>query len=175
MLCQECGKRPAAVHIKRVMDDKSEELHLCTVCAKDKGELFMADPTVVVQNFLAALATLPSDDAATAVNVPRCRSCGFSYQTFLQTGRLGCPDCYRQFTEPLEPLVRRLQGRNGHVGKVPRRRRSDLMRDRRREELRRELQRLVEAERYEEAATVRDEIRALETESTGEGKGDVHP
>ena len=171
MMCKECGKRPATVHIKRVFNDKVEELHLCAQCAKERGELFVPDPTVVLQNFLAGLAGTAQGQGALTQQPTTlvCSKCGFSYQTFLQTGRLGCPECYRHFAEPLQSLLRRIQGHTAHVGKLPARSGGDVIRERQLEQLRQQLQQFVTEERYEDAATVRDQIRALEAKPEGGG------
>ena len=45
-----------------------------------------------------------------------CSRCGGSLQDFRESGRLGCPDCYRTFEAPLRDLLRRLHGSTQHVG-----------------------------------------------------------
>ena len=45
-----------------------------------------------------------------------CARCGATLQDFRETGRLGCPDCYRTFEAPLRDLLRRLHGSTHHLG-----------------------------------------------------------
>lgn len=39
MLCDECGKRPATVHITKIENGKKTDIHLCEQCAVSKGPL----------------------------------------------------------------------------------------------------------------------------------------
>jgi protein arginine kinase activator len=76
---------------------------------------------------------------------------------------LGCPHCYSVYEPQLRGLLRRIHGATQHVGKVylpPDTAEAD--RTARLAGLRRKLQRAVEAEDFERAAELRDQIRALE-------------
>ena len=86
---------------------------------------------------------------------------------FRGSGRLGCPNDYEVFHETLHPLLERIQHSDRHVGKVPRRAGSELKRENELIRLRRELERAVQREEYEEAAHLRDQIRTLESEKHG--------
>jgi protein arginine kinase activator len=74
---------------------------------------------------------------------------------------VGCPDCYRVFAEDLQKALEVDTKPTEHVGKVPRRGpendsvRHEVMR------LERMLRELVECERFEEAAGVRDRLTEL--------------
>ena len=39
MLCEECKKRPANVHLTKIIGDQKTEMHLCQQCAAERGEL----------------------------------------------------------------------------------------------------------------------------------------
>jgi protein arginine kinase activator len=88
--------------------------------------------------------------------------CGIKFVEFRNTGRLGCPHDYQEFREELTPLLENIHGETAHRGKVPRRQpqnketQSELM------QLRKQLLQAVTREAYEEAARLRDRIRALE-------------
>ena len=92
----------------------------------------------------------------------RCSSCGMTYSEFNRLGKFGCPDCYEAFREEITPLVRRIHGHTKHVGKVPNRGTGVFRTANQIKRLRQHLKKLVQDERYEEAARVRDEIRMLE-------------
>ena len=49
----------------------------------------------------------------------KCPNCGLTYSSFKSSGRLGCSECYEAFRNELVPLLGRLQGSTGHVGKAP--------------------------------------------------------
>lgn len=162
-MCQECGLRPASVHLTRVVNGAVEQFHLCAACAQQKGEFqFFPDPASLLQNLLANFmgqeqVTEPKTDV-------RCPSCGFRFSEFRETGRLGCPACYTQFRSELEPMLRRLHGTTEHRGKLPRRRGQAHERSRRIQQLRERLQQAVQREEYEAAAKLRDQLKAAEAE-----------
>lgn len=161
MLCEQCGLRPASVHLTKVVNGHMTQLHLCQSCAQGSGEFQMfPDPASLLQNLLANFV------GQAAVQQPetslRCPSCGFRFAEFRETGRLGCPSCYTHFREELEPMLRRLHGTTEHRGKLPRRRGGEHERTRRIQELRRELQQAVAREEFEQAAQLRDELRRFE-------------
>jgi protein arginine kinase activator len=93
----------------------------------------------------------------------KCPACEFVYSEFKKSGRFGCPECYAAFETQLIPLLRQVHGSTQHEGKTPKRLgpkaviRKELM------DLKEELSRAILDERYEDAATIRDRIRALET------------
>jgi len=168
VLCEECGQKPATVHVTRVSNGQKTERHLCEQCAREQGELeFVIEPQFSVQNLLASLL---GHDALhkQAVGPPRgggaCGLCGLSYDEFARTGRLGCGRCYQEFGDRLEPLLRRIHGSAVHSGKVPVRRGVDRRHQRTLAGLKEELARAVEKEEFERAAELRDRIKELESE-----------
>lgn len=167
MVCDECGKRPANVHLTKIVNGVKSESHLCDQCARDKGELdFFLEPKFSFPNLLAGfLEHEPGFETTLAPPggaADRCRKCGLDFGAFSNTGFLGCPDCYEEFRPRLEPVLKRIHGATRHTGKVPRRTGGATSARREVESLRAELTRLVAREQYEEAAKVRDRIRTLE-------------
>ncbi|MDQ7793383.1 MAG: UvrB/UvrC motif-containing protein [bacterium] len=168
MLCQECRKRPATVHVTRITNDQRTEVNLCEVCARELGEAeLLAEPKFSLQSLLAGLLASESARAdRRASPLDPCPRCGMTYQDFTQSGRLGCGDCYRQFETRLDPLLRRVHGATSHTGKRPARgaRPSPLEEL---AELRKTLEGCVRREEFERAAEIRDRIRELEHSREG--------
>ena len=167
MLCQVCNQRPANVHVTKVINNVRTELHLCQQCARERGELeVFTGPKFAFSNLLAGL--LQSDAAAgVPVGIPGgsrnvCSTCGLQYPEFMNTGYLGCSECYSQFLPMLRPLIARIHGHARHTGKVPVRAGKAVRFRKELESLREELRTMIEAEEYEKAALVRDRIRDLE-------------
>ena len=77
---------------------------------------------------------------------------------------MGCSECYTAFQFQLRPLLRRIHGDTHHRGKSPSHGKSVATRSRRIQRLHDDLRRAVEREDFETAATVRDEIRRIESE-----------
>jgi protein arginine kinase activator len=93
-----------------------------------------------------------------------CPVCGMNWTTFKQQGLMGCSHDYELYEAKLLPLLKRAQeGASQHVGKVPHARKTEAG-DRQMTtlRLRRELQKAIDAENYEQAASLRDELRKLE-------------
>lgn len=164
MICDECQERQATVQVTRIINGKKTEMHLCHECARKHGELgFLSEPSFTFHNILAGLFEPESLLSGTVQARPRarCDNCGLTFADFRRLGHLGCSECYKQFEDMLDPLVKRIHGSGRHTGKMPvqggaAQKRREL------EEARRMLREAVSAEAYERAAELRDRIRELE-------------
>ena len=116
-----------------------------------------------IQGFLSSILSILSTQKKTAKPSITCSACGLSYDEFEHTGRLGCAQCYRDFSEQLKPLLQRIHGRVQHAGRMPAAATngsSDQWSERM-AELRRLMEEAVVSENFEDAAKYRDELRAL--------------
>ncbi|BBB91317.1 MAG TPA: UvrB/UvrC motif-containing protein [Methylomusa anaerophila] len=169
MLCDDCQKEPACVHITKILNGQKIEKHLCEQCAANSGDAAISSSIsnlfankVSIHDFLKEMFHYsPSAEAAHKTEIS-CSQCGMTYQDFSRSGKLGCGTCYQTFRENLEPLIKRVHGTCGHTGKIPKRSGQSLDIKQRIKALRQELEALVVREEYEQAAKVRDEIRILE-------------
>lgn len=159
MKCQACDN-PATVHVTDIVNKQKRELHLCERCAR-KHNLIPDQPAPQID--LKALLGLlvaghPGGAAGADPAALKCPACGLKYAEFRAEGRLGCPAEYDAFRAPLEPLLERIHRALAHAGKAPRAagRRAEVA------ALRDQLAAAVAAERYEEAAGLRDRIRQKE-------------
>jgi protein arginine kinase activator len=98
----------------------------------------------------------------------RCPSCGYEYSDFKKIGRFGCPDCYEAFEAQLVPMLRQIHGNTHHSGTAPENVQPRVKRRRRVSELKQELARAIEAENYERAAEIRDEIADMESQASSD-------
>lgn len=172
MTCDVCGKNPATVHLTEIIDEQMNELHLCEECARKKSA--QMEQQFGLSDLLAGLANFDKTPQAEEKEMAsKCAACGLSYKDFKKIGRLGCGECYSSFKKYLAPLLKRIHGASFHFGKCPvpssekagGKQKIDL------QELRCKLQRAIEAEEYEEAARIRDQIRDLQ-EKKDPGPGD---
>ena len=171
MLCDACKKREAVVHIVKIEDGQRTDVHLRATCAKRQSNFSnMRDVNIIDNDFFRKMAY--PDYQGDRGDEPRCASCGMTYGEFNHVGKFGCPDCYEAFKEEIPPLLRRIHGHSKHVGKVPNRGTGVFRTATQVKRLRQHLQKLVQEERYEEAAKVRDEIRALQRQLPADGKGE---
>ncbi len=162
MLCQECKKQPATVHLTKIVNNNKTEFYLCEDCAHKKGQINISIP-FSINDLLAGFMDM--DDPSIAVQkdgVRQCKGCGMGFEQFRKIGRLGCQECYKYFSSELIPLLRRIHGGTKHNGKVPKRAGVELRIARQIQQLKSKLQKAVEVENFEEAARLRDRIRELE-------------
>lgn len=161
MLCDHCGERDAVVHLTTIVENAVTQVHLCEKCAAAKGiETTIAVPKHPLGDFLHAVQH-PTSPAAG--DQTRCAYCETTLRDFRASGRLGCAHCYTAFEGALRELLRRVQGGVKHAGReytAPVAAGSE--RDTALERLRDRLQQAVVAEEFETAASLRDQIRALE-------------
>lgn len=163
MICDQCRERDAVIHLTQIVDDQVTTVHLCERCAAEKGvESAGAVLKTPLGSFLAAMGKgLPGAAAPAVTALDQCPHCGATLQDFRESGRLGCPGCYRQFEGPLRELLRRLHGSTHHTGKryaAPGAEPPDAAVQEL--ELREQLRRAVEAENFELAAELRDRLRS---------------
>jgi protein arginine kinase activator len=170
MICQNCQKNAATVLVTEIAPrPKSEsgagaqpevhEQHLCEVCAQAL-DLPYASISKKSPVDIWKLLQLSANQARKKPG-PACPSCGMTLEEFRKKGRLGCPQDYEVFRSHLAEVLERVHGAVQHSGRIPGaptapagEGRIDL--------LRQELENAVRSEAYENAARLRDEIRAIE-------------
>lgn len=140
------------------------ERHLCGECVEKHKQQMRAEG---MQSMLSAIISSARKATANSSTL-RCSNCGLSYDEFRKTSRLGCAQCYHDFNAQLRPLLLRLHGRTQHAGRMPERVDAELKAQSRLEQLRREMEVAVACEDFEQAATLRDELRAI---TAKEGSG----
>lgn len=113
-----------------------------------------------LSNWLQAL--LQENQPVTYVSNKRCPKCGMSWLDFRQKGRLGCSECYEIFEAELQPIINQLQGSLEHKGKIPVQQGKEIAIQRKISILRNDLQQMVNEQKFEEAAKIRDQIREME-------------
>lgn len=157
MLCQNCKKYDATIHLKRIINGETAEIHLCHYCAKSLG---------VSAGFPSVLPSFGITEALFG-NVQRrnssvrCENCGFSFDDIVETGKPGCPECYRVFGDKLAPVIRKIHGRTSYNGKIPGGAGEEILREHKIDILREKLNEAIDEQNFERAAQLRDEIRKI--------------
>lgn len=162
MLCSNCNKREASIHITKFVDGKKSEIFLCDQCAK-KAQHIDDDDIFSFQNLVAGILNPNTDELDDEnINILKCDNCGLTYDEFSNKGLVGCEKCYETFDEKLSPLIKRIHGSNRHIGKIPNDKDKYLKIRRDIKELKKEMDKVIEIENFERAAELRDEIYDLE-------------
>jgi protein arginine kinase activator len=164
MSCDQCREREAVVHLTQIVNDQVTTLHLCEKCAAEKGvDSPGAHAKTPLGTLIGAMGKSP-EQAPAPRSSDVCTRCGGTFQDFRETGRLGCPDCYRSFEIPLRDLLRRLHGSTRHLGEryAEREPPAAAVGHEQAADLREQLRLAVETENFELAAELRDRLRVLE-------------
>lgn len=163
MLCEKCGKNHATTHIRSVVNGVVHEKNLCGYCAAAEGYNELHDNSLT--KMLASMFGDVLISNTQSKNI-RCECCGASFSDIAESGKVGCPQCYKTFYNELLPYLKRVHGSIKHTGKIPNRApltvapKQDTI-----EALRLRLTEHVREEKYEEAAILRDKIKKLEEEA----------
>ena len=109
MKCQKCNKNEANVQIEIKKFGAKVQLLLCEPCAMQEG-IFNSD--YLEMDFMPFL-TLEDELEKEKI----CKNCGTKASEFLNTGYIGCRNCYVEFKDLIETFIKRFQGSYRHVGK----------------------------------------------------------
>ena len=162
MLCDECLKNNATVHLTTIINGQVKTVHLCAQCAAKRNKSVI-NPGFSFNDFMSAL--YDAQDTEEIV----CEKCGETLTDFQKTGRLGCDNCYKVFESSVLPVLKGIHMNEKHTGKRPGEMvaadmENEPENDLRKEKLAKELRFAISAENFEEAARLRDEIALLEKE-----------
>jgi len=135
MRCDVCGSSDQVFFIKP--DGSDGELHLCRACAIERG--YMGD--------------------AAGQPVTACPVCGMTIDRLRSGGKLGCPSCAVTFKPEILAMQRRASRAGRYEGKVPEDRHHGLA-SQALGALNAELEAAIQSEHFEEAARIRDRIKA---------------
>ena len=163
MLCSVCKEKEATVFYSNLVGGKMQKVDLCEECAKSKG---VDDPMFSLADQLFGLGAALEIEQAGGETGLKCPACGFAQADFKKAGRLGCAECYQTFAEPLEGLLKTMHKGTRHVGKVPESLRQSRDLSDRLKLLQKKLSKAIEAEDFEQAAILRDEIKQATARAT---------
>lgn len=174
MKCERCNKNEANFYYEENINGHTRSVHLCRECAAQlqagsalfqEGASHISFPFTqhTGNNILDGLFGI-SASTAPPKSQTACPGCHATWNDLMKAGKAFCPQCYTTFGEELKPTVRSLHGNVTHVGRAPAGRRAQREKRDRLTALRTRLATAIAEERFEEAATLRDEIRALEQE-----------
>lgn len=174
MLCESCGKNAARHRSTDIVNNVKSVRHLCDACFKNEGK-DSPFSQLTLSGFLTLKTNLPPElkfpKSISEPGLPtgrrsqkHCEACGLDLETLQKTGTIGCPADYEIFAEEIGQLLLRLHGARVHVGRLPKDFQNRRAREHQAQQLEAELEKAVHDERFEEAARLRDRIRALRKE-----------
>lgn len=163
MICQNCNKNEANMHMKRIVNGRAAEVHLCSDCARSLGygEAFSGFGIGLGELFGELLSKNEGSG-----NALRCSFCGKSFEEIAGDGKMGCAECYSVFYDKLLPSLNRIHGKATYAGTKPQQNADALKL--KLEELKEALAVAVNEQNFELAATLRDRINDIISQG-GEG------
>lgn len=171
MKCHLCGQREATVHLLELIEGRQKSVWLCSICAAGRAGVPHDDSDgpdfgrpAAAEGESASLASFLGqglDSGGQRTRVAACSSCGYEIKAFQDNNRLGCAACYSHFRQQLLPILARYHRHASHLGKVPRQAGGVASQQGALIRLRVALEKAIQSESYEEAARLRDEMRAL--------------
>lgn len=172
-MCDDCGIRPANIRLTTIVNGEKKERNLCSECLA-KNQRLKLDFSALASHLNGLMDALKAGGTEKDQEVPdiQCIHCGMTYEKFRKTGMVGCAHCYEAFREPLHALMERVHGHTQHVGRVPGGEDSRLSMKLKVEKLRQQLVKAIADEEYEAAASLRDQIRELTRQLSGEDEAD---
>ena len=195
MLCDNCGRREANVRYSENINGVKKELNLCEKCSQELGitNMDFSMPIDFSSFFGEFMEDFKNPDFMPLLNEIKqlkCDQCGYTFDDIVNTGKLGCGNCYSVFEERLDPIIKRIQGSNKHVGRIGKvidnkiennasgngkeeqksnnekaeqnQKSNNKENENKLEKLQNELKQAIKEERYEDAAKIRDEIKKVE-------------
>lgn len=185
MQCDVCQSKTAEVFLTHIDKGKVQKVNLCKECSKERG---VEDPTgFALTELLEGIGTSTEIEKPPMVSggapegehsgkgqelavtvsssAAKCPVCGFTQADFKKTGRLGCSECYDTFEDSLSNLLKAMHKGTHHTGKQPARVARLQEMAERMKGLQNDLQKAVKAEDYENAASLRDQIKRLTGQS----------
>jgi protein arginine kinase activator len=164
MLCCVCKEKEAKVHLTQIVGDKMQKVDLCEQCAAQKG---VNDPQgFSLADLLLGLGASQEMEQAGGGPDVKCPNCGFTQADFKKAGRLGCSECYVTFAEGLDSLLKTMHKGTKHTGKVPQSLQQSRELADKIKSLEKKLAKAVAEENFEQAATMRDEIKTTRDKLT---------
>ncbi len=123
MLCDNCGKKEANVKYSENINGVKREFNLCEECSEKLGigEINFKMPidfSSFLGDFIEDFATPEFMPLFNDIKALKCNECGYTFDDIVNTGRLGCANCYDVFEDRLDPIIRKIQNSNRHIGRI---------------------------------------------------------
>lgn len=168
MLCDKCHKNKAYHSVLEKTAYGTIKRDLCDKCVDELNLLEKNTEPVTLNDFFTNL--FYADEKRKDTNQQTiseeliCPKCQSTYNDFINSGKLGCSHCCKTFFSNLKPLLQQLHGSINHVGKIPPHTQNQMSLKQEISALKEQIQLYISTEEFEQAAIIRDRIKALENQ-----------
>ncbi len=163
MICSHCNKNEANTHYKKTVNGKTQELFLCSQCAKELGVIKELE-SFTMDSFFGNFLGAGVSSFNSLAGIDRCGYCGSSFNDIVNGGKVGCANCYEKFGDKLQPSIEKIHGTSKHIGKNISYTEEQDTTQSQIDVLKQELTQAIKEQRFEDAAVLRDKIAALSKE-----------
>jgi len=167
-VCDACGAEPATVHVLRLDGEGMNHSHLCQECAEGEAGQVEGAALVVAMPSAGTIGATPGRVGGRSIDEngdsfsPLCVVCGTTLNDFRESGLFGCAACHELFRGHVGEVDESSVEGAEYQGKIPLRMPGDKTERREVVRLQRMLRELIDTERFEEAAGVRDRLTDIE-------------
>lgn len=159
MKCDICQERPAVLFVQQVSKEGSLELHLCEICARERG--FSTSENKIDITLGGLFSGLLEKEASVKGKEAACSACGTVFSEIKKSGKVGCAGCYQQFRTEIISMLRSEGIEFAYSGPLPEKLEAFSTAKTDPENLRKELREAIDREDYELAAYYRDRLKML--------------
>ncbi|MFH1066438.1 MAG: UvrB/UvrC motif-containing protein [bacterium] len=159
MLCERCKSEEATVFVTQVINGETHKVDLCARCAKEMGVTDVSGFSLA-DLLLNLHAEEPSLGSSLGEEV-KCPKCDYTQEQLQKTGRMGCAECYETFKDLLRGFFKDFHRAAHHCGKKPARQIGLIGEEQHLKDLQKELETSISEEKFEKAAWLRDQIKAI--------------
>ena len=182
MLCDNCKENEASVKYTEIINGNKREMMLCEECSRKLGinNMNLKLPIDFSSFFGDLISEYEQSEFLPLFNPEKelkCNTCNLTYKEFLNTGKLGCADCYDAFADRINTVLKRIQGSTEYLGRKSenqvnnikdkieiKKKKEPSSKEEKINAMQEKLKEAIKDERYEDAAKIRDEIKKIEKE-----------
>ena len=122
MLCENCGKNHANVKYTQIINGVKKEISLCEECSKKLGiGDINFDMPIDFSSFLGDFMSNWDEDVFPALGTIKaleCPNCKTSFEKIINSGKIGCGECYETFHDRIDEILKNIHGANRHIGRI---------------------------------------------------------
>ena len=129
MLCNKCGKNEAAIYYSESYNGVKRTYALCRECASQAeansqgntqgGGFGETDESSLLSEFFGDIFGTQARPRGRGAYDKRCPVCGATLDDIARTGKVGCAECYRTYSDELRGTIRRIHGSAEYRGRSP--------------------------------------------------------
>lgn len=158
-ICDKCG-RPSVYRSTVIVNGVSQTTSLCRDCALKEG-VFAEKPQSLFDEMFSIFEDFLPFEKVEDVECPVCK---LTLREFKTKGVLGCPNCYVAFRDEISNIIKRIAPFETHKQEaIKTTKKTKQTKEEKIAELRSEMAKAVEEERYEDAAKLKKQIQKLES------------